>query len=183
MKNKKTTTEQGAARKKRLYIDLVIVAVIVGIIGFIYFWFTYNYAQDALGPIEAAMAKEGATKVCARGDNGHGPDNQKPWADAIYQVPGSHQQATETVRRAASAAGFSLVVDYPPINREDNSFYIDKTSKKSNYLGLGSGNVELLVEVYGSSVPADGNQCGVQSSANAPKDKTAVEVQINLPSF
>jgi hypothetical protein len=158
------------------------IIVVLGLI----FLFTYNYAQAAAGGMESALAKEGAAKVCDRGDNGHGPDNSSPWYYAIYRVPGDHEHATNLIRKAAANAGFSLKEEFPPINREDNKFYADRSSKKSNYLWLKPGNIELSAEVYGSSIPASNNGgdfCTLDKSSNPPTDKTTVSISIGLPSF
>lgn len=161
----------------------ILTLIICGAV-FIYLLVFHNYAQDALVPIESALTKEGATKACGRGDNGLGPDNRTPRAVVVYQVPGNQQQATDTVRHAASAAGYSLTEYNPDVyNPEGRKFYEDKTSEKSTYWGLKPGNVELSVEVYGSSFPTGDGSCGVQSSPNAPDYKTRVQIQISLPSF
>lgn len=111
-----TKKQTNYTKRSWLWVGIAsIIALIIGGFTFIFLLMIYGYAADALGPIESALTKEGATKACSRGDDGLGPDNRKPWANAYYQVPGNMQQATDIVRRAASAAGYTLTVDNPNV--------------------------------------------------------------------
>lgn len=79
------------------------------------------------------MVKTGAVTECNYGDPGLGPGNDRPWYDAVFQVPGNQDKATNLVRAAAKEAGYSLIDGPAPGDPEDNKFYSDQVSKKSTH--------------------------------------------------
>lgn len=182
MKKQEGATAVAQSRsRKRVWIAGILAIAALLIVGFFY-WFTHNYAQEAAGSLEAALAKEGAVKKCNIGDNGLGPDNRSPWYSVIYEIPDNQDSAVGLVKRAASASGFSLVEEYPNINREDNRFLSDSSSKKSGYFGLQSGKQKLSVTVLGSKeYDPNASFCSVKSSSD--KSKTTITLQLTLPDY
>jgi len=165
---------------------IVSVAVIVGLlwVGMTLFKSsTANHAEEVAKPLEVALNKSGATKQCSRGDRGWGGDNTMPWYDAIYEVPGNRETATELLHKAAKESGYVLTQGKLPPSPEDNKFLEDRTSKKSAYSDLVDGNIVLTITIYGShTFTGAGDQfCTVTKRDNPPTDKTTIQFTINMP--
>lgn len=186
---KEQSTQVKTGNKKRGWKKLTVVAVILVIIAlafvFIRYQIVHNYAQDEARVFEQALIAKGAVKQCDRSATGRGWDQSEPWYAALYEVPGNRNEAAELVSQAAKDAGYSLNEVFPDIVREDNRFFEDRTSKPSRISALENGNIEVIVEVYGSSTHTDGDDpfCTVTKRENPPIDRTTVDVTFNLPSY
>jgi hypothetical protein len=157
-----------------------VVLILIGTTVYYY----RNYAAETARPLESALNKIGAKKMCTRVDDGRGWDNEMPWYKGVFEVPGDRQTATELVRAAFEGKGYHLTDGPYPLNPEDNKFYSDKTSKQSRYGNLKEGNVEVNLTVFGSKVYAKGRQfCGVEDVSNPPTNKTTISFGLNLPAF
>jgi hypothetical protein len=166
---------------KKLWIAGSLAVVALLIVG-LFYWLTHNYAQEAASSFEAALAKEGAIKKCDIGSNGLGPDDRTPWYSAIYEIPAGQEPAISLVKQAASASGFSLTEEYPNINREDNRFLGDSSSKASGYFGLKSGKQQLSVTVFGSKeYDPSARFCSAKNSSDS--SKTTINLQLSLPDY
>jgi hypothetical protein len=130
-----------------------------------------------------SLDKAGGVKKCAAGDIGRGPDNDRPWYYAVYEMKGGRDEAAAEFISIAKDNGYTLTDNSAGVNVEDDLLYADKTSKQSPYSQLASGNVNLLVDVYGSKTHngKNGYLCGVTKNDNPPKDKTTIRFTINLP--
>lgn len=140
-----------------------------------------NRAVEAAAPLESSLVKSGAVKQCSRSDSGRGPDNNRPWYDAIYQIPTTRDGALAFLNQAAEQNGFHLTNSTTPANPGDNKFYGDTTSKHSTYTDLQDGNIEVAVTVFGSSTYTGDSLCTVTKTANAPSSFTTVLLTVNLP--
>lgn len=184
MKNPPETKTSFAKRK--LWIVVGIVLLGISVVGWLVFELLFrNLAAETARPLEASLQKIGAVKQCNRSAPGRGPDNTEPWYYAIYEVPGDREEATGLVRKAASEAGYALKDGPEPGNPQDNKFYSDKTSKKSPYAKLQSGNIDLRFTVYGSSTYTgeDDQFCTITRRENPPHDKTTIRLHVNLPEY
>jgi hypothetical protein len=185
----KTSLETPSEAQRRK-LPLALVAVAAGIVVAGLAWTTWqyqtrNYAKEVASPLEKSLMAVDAVKKCSRDDPGRGTDNNRPWYYAVYEVPGGRQEATGLVRTAAKQAGYTLKDGPEPVNPEDNKFYSDKTSKQNAYPQLRDGNIDLSVDVYGSSTyTGEGDQfCTVTRRDNPPTDKTTIRFTIGLPEF
>jgi hypothetical protein len=174
--------------KKSPHKKLILAVAIllgIGLLGWLaYSWYqsaTVNYAQEAARPLEDALVKAGAVKVCSNGDAGLGPDNRKPWVYELYEISGDKNSSIALIQNAAKESGFSLSPATSPANLENNSFYSDNSTKKNPYTGLKDGYIELIAEVYGSKAySGDISLCTVKTSSSS-SNKTTLDITINLP--
>lgn len=64
-----------------------------------------RYGPNPAGAVAAALGsvveQDGGARVCGRGDPGLGPDNVRPWYDAVYAVPPDDRLQGRLERRAA----------------------------------------------------------------------------------
>lgn len=142
-----------------------------------------NYAEDAAKPIEAALVRSGAAKMCSRGDAGKGPDNDEPWYTAVYEAPGGMNEAIELVKRAANQSGFNLVEGDLSPNPEDNKFYSDRTTKESSYNDLKDGPLELKIKLYGSKAYDKASPFCAVSPEGYNGKATTISFSISLPEY
>lgn len=158
----------------------VIVAFTAAAGAYVYYIF-HNYAQDAAQPIESALIRNGAVKVCSGGDAGRGPDNTRPMYTAQYQINIGKTEANQLVARVASDNGFTL--SQKDSTGENVEQYVDNTNKKSNYPGFDNGNVELGISVVnGSDKPLTCTTDGKNyATLQADEAHTVVYLGVSLP--
>jgi hypothetical protein len=185
--NQKTKSGSNTKRSRIIAtaIGLMLILASVASAWFVRYQIEHNYAEDSAHQFEKALIQRGAAKQCSRGDTGRGWDNKSPWYKAVFEVPGNREEATELVRQAAEEDGYSLTETMGPGNPEDNKFYADKTSKRSSFSDLETGNLDFRVEIYGSSSHTDGKDpfCTVTKRDNPPLDRTTVDITLNLPAY
>lgn len=165
-------------RPRRFRLWPAMTAAIILILGYSVSLFFHGYAREVAIPVEKALTQVGAEKKCSEEHTGRGFDNQTPWYDAYYEIPGTMDEATEKIRMAFEKAGLKLTDGPYPPNPMDNRFFSDHTSRKSPYSDLNEGNVRYLVTVYGQA----GNKNGV-CGRPLPYGKTAFYLTVNLPEF
>ena len=145
-------------RNKRL---AGIVLSILVIITAIYLVFSIqqrsrvNYAEEIARPFEKALVKSGGVRRGSSGDAGRGSDNQRPYYDAGYIIPGDKEQVRALVRKVAADEGFSLTQASSNnrgylgavADKYISSWYFDDTTKSSPYNDLKSGKIQLGFQV------------------------------------
>lgn len=87
MKEKKQSSVQV---KPRPILALTLGALIIGLIWLIIWLLLFrNYAQEVAQPLEGALIRAGASKVCQGGDPGRGPDTIAPGYVALFKTSAS----------------------------------------------------------------------------------------------
>jgi hypothetical protein len=176
--------------KKPLNKLIIVFVIVVGIgaVGWlVYSWWkttTVNYAQEVAKPLEDALVKAGARKVCSNGDAGQGVDNRTPWLQDLYYYTGEKTQAEQLAQRVASENGYSLQhaskENRGPINVADefiDMWYYDHSSKKSSYSQLSNGNIEIafIIDSSGKGYVCD--------NASLPNSTTVIGIDVRMPDF
>jgi hypothetical protein len=184
--------------KKKLVIVAIVVmgAVLLGWIG--YSWYqsvTVNYAQEVAKPLEEALVRAGAIKMCTTGNSGQGlmNDNNQPWYEGYYELPQAREKAFDIINGIASQNGYKLT-HASPSNRgflgiPDNyisDWFFDDTSKTSKYSGLASGNVKLSFGVNNDGTHEISNiSCGTKQAVviNSGEASSMITLNIKLPNY
>lgn len=169
--------------KKKLVGAIIIFLVLLAIASSAWFFSLAknNYAKEAIKPFETALEKNGAKKLCENGDSGRGSDNRKPWIHLLYEIPGNKERAARLVVQSAKLSGLSLSSYNPPIDVQDNAFYIDRSAYSNNEF-LKQGNTELIVEIFGSrAFSGDHTSCTVVEQKTPSDDQTTIDVTLTLP--
>ncbi len=163
--------------KRKIDIIVAVLVCVVAVVGLSVWWFAHNYAKDAARPLEVALSNGGAVKVCDSGDPGRGPDNYAPNYAALYEFAGHKEDAAKLVREAATHEGYSLISQQSPYSYI--SWYVDSSTKKSNYSGFSNGNVAIRFSVYGA-----GEKKLYCNSKPLQSDEThtAISLEVVLPS-
>lgn len=171
---------------KKLIVTAIAVVGIVLLGWLVYMWYqsvTVNYAQEVAKPLEEALVKAGAKKMCSNGDAGRGPDNRTPWLQDFYYLPMEQQQAEKLMYKVTDENGYKLShaskESRGPVNVADefvDMWYYDYSSKTSPYTNLQAGNIKLAVIV-------DGTGAGYKCSDSVPSNTTVIGVDVKLPNY
>jgi hypothetical protein len=182
-KPKRDSSTKTKSRTRVILVPLLVFAAVVAIAaGLLYFFFLHNYAEDAARPIENALTRNGAVKVCSSGDAGRGPDNTQPHYGAQFQLNVNKNEATQLVTKIAKDNGFNL-------GQRDSAYeyidqYSDNTSKKSTYPGFDRRNIELGVTINSDS-SAKPLSCSMDGknwiTLKADATHTVVSIVVSLP--
>ncbi len=161
---------------------LGVIALVVGaIVWGVGYYFLHSYAEDAAKPIEAALIKAGAVKVCTSGDPGRGPDNLSPNYTARFQFSVGRDEAIAILKKAANEHGFTNLVETRNESGTIDAFS-DRTSQKSTYKGFDTGNINVGLDAY-SNTRKDGLGCAMENiSLVGDATHTAVSLSVSLPS-
>jgi hypothetical protein len=127
-------------KQKNRTVLKIVGLIIAGIVLFclIALFFFNNRAKESLQGLERSLLSNGATKVCERGDGGHGPDNSTPWYEAILSIAKNEDDTISLVRKFAKEDGFDFthatLQNRGPIGVDDkfiDKWYFDVTSAKA----------------------------------------------------
>jgi hypothetical protein len=170
-----------------IVLALTLIFVVLGGWYFISHISTPNYAADISTAFSSDLKTAGATKVCATGDTGRGPDNRNPWYQAYYSIPKNEDDTIVVVSSIAAQEGYKVkratVGNEGPITGVDDRFidkwYFDDTSKRSPYAALKDGYIELVV-----TVNADGTDkaCGA-GRLRIDSSTSVIGLRIQLPDY
>jgi hypothetical protein len=187
----KTPTDTKSNNKRKLPLVLIALAVVV-LAGLSWLvvrnYQTKNYAEEVASPLEKSLAKADGVKKCSRGDAGRGSDNQQPWYESYFAVPGGKAEATAAINSAANEAGYQPV-SASSSNKGHLSFisdaYIqdwsfDDASKPSPYKDLADGPVKLAFGVNASGAK---EACGKDTSNVVDDAHSVVNIRVQLPEF
>lgn len=177
--------------KKKLAAIAVVTLLLVTAMGYVIYSFMQprssgNYAEDIAKPLEEALAKAGANRVCTGGDDGKGWDNDVPYYGATYTLKSDKESVIKLADQIAQDQGFKLQ-HASPTNRGPLSsiadiyierWYFDTTSKESPYTDLEKGTIQLTSSVAG---PGEKNTCNQDEVL--PADTTMVGFGVSLPEF
>jgi hypothetical protein len=153
-----------------------------------------NYAEESAKPFEDGLIAEGAVKKCSYGDGGYGTDNDEPWHNAYYELPGSRDKAIALVNSIATKNGYNLT-HASPVNRGHlgavadtfiDNWYFDNTNKTSPYQDLQSGQIELAFGVNNDG-PHELSQISCQTkepiAINSSATQSMISLEVRLPEF
>jgi hypothetical protein len=168
--------------KKYALLGLIFIAIAI----FAFFVQRYLFSNRALevaDPIQTALMKKGARKICENGDGGRGPDNQTPWSQVFYDLPVDKHEAQAAVYQIADQNGFKLT-HASPKNRgflgAVADVFIDKwyfsTNKTVPYNDMEPGQIQLAFAVDG---PGSTYECG----GKLQQGHSVVGVDVRLTSF
>lgn len=171
--------------KKKLVIIAVVAVLLVVAIGYVAYSFMQprssgNYAEDVAKPLEEALVRAGATKICETGDPGKGPSNEEPWYTAYFETSKDNSQAISLINDVSKQNGYSLI----QMNEGFKGYlgdraYFDSTKESVGYPELESGKVELMMALTNSG-PLHG--C-VGKTIENDTNKTALTLELRLPDY
>ncbi len=175
------------SNRKNLKRTIVVVAscVVLAAAGSLFYLIQShyrNYAQETAKPLEQALKKAGAIKMCESGDAGRGPDNTAPWYYAIYELDGDRQKSADTLMTAVHTGGYQLT-SQPSDSNSVN--YIDNVTKQSPYSDLRQGNVGLSVEIFNTNNVYDkgSHTCSIKKTDKSNDGETFTRITLSLPEF
>lgn len=115
-------------------------------------------------------------KACGSGDPGRGPDNYMPHYASLYELNASKDDAVKLIMKAATENEFNLTRTSSPYSYVE--WYWDTVGKKSDYPGLGNGNVTVRFNVYGAGEKK--LYCN-QQPLQSDETHTAISLEVRLP--
>jgi hypothetical protein len=178
-------------------LSFLVLAAIIIVLGAI----TYvnssrhdgNYAKETAKPIEDALTKAGATKMCSNGDSGKGIDNKEPWHEAYYVIPKSRDKTVELINDIANANGYKLShaskdnrnFRGAPADEFIGNWYFDNSTKTAPYSGLKSGNIQLSFGLNNDGAhKISGTSCGKSEVViNSDQNNTMITTSVRLPDY
>lgn len=159
---------------------LSILAILAALLFWAYVSLTFNYAAQAMAPIEADLAQVGAVKKCSSGDAGRGPSNLEPRHTSRYEIAKDKVATEAAILKVAENNGFNLKHSDSPY--ESIEWYADRTTKDSPFSALKSGKVELVVSLY-SNTKEKPLACFDGSYLPADATQTAFTITLGLPAY
>ena len=141
--------------KKYFRITVIVVAAIVVILSAWYLLSRFlNPAYYAAKPLEAALIKAGAERLCNKADSGLGFDNNEPWYDAFYKTNQSHEEIIASIEESARSTG--------AISQERKT----NPKTKQKYINIRyDDNTAVAINVYeGYSFATNEGFCGVEKT-------------------
>jgi hypothetical protein len=188
----------------KLKNNLIVGTILV--IGFIFLYqFTFvgniinqfilpNYAKEVAMPIEKALEKAGAVKVCESGDKGFGIDNDSPWYRAYIKTSLNKDDTVRILKETTKDNGYNLV-QASPENRGYldsiadayiHKWYFDNSKKQTNNPLLKKEPIELSIGTENEkSIELSGLVCNTPNDITITSDKqnTLLQIEVSLPSF
>lgn len=178
---KDQATKNKSAKRKNLTL-VAIFGVAVAAVGL---WLAFsligaqkNYAQQAAKPLEDALIKAGATKVCDTGDSGRGADNRTPWYTVYLESSKSHEAAKNLIVDIAKTNGFSVQQAAEGAKGYlGDVVYEDKNTASVN-TDLKDGSVNLAIALTNS-----GTLHACKDDVTNDAEHTAITLEVRLPEF
>ena len=105
-----------------------------------------NYAKEAIEPIDRALVKAGAVRICEDPVSGREPGSMQPSYTANYQFNVSADETLQVLQRIAKENGYSPTL--LPGDDEQVPSYQDDSGKASPYPDLETGNISFGFSLY-----------------------------------
>lgn len=168
--------------KRKNFTLVAIFGVVVVAVGL---WLAFslmgaqkNYAQQTARPLEDALIKAGAAKVCDTGDSGRGADNRTPWYTVYLESSKNREAAESLIVDVAKANGFSVQRAAEGTKGYLGDAVYEDKSKVSTKADLKDGSTELAIALTNSG-PLHACKDDITNDA----DHTAISLEVRLPEY
>lgn len=183
-----------SSKKKKIWIAACSAVVVLAVL---IIWLAYaiipqtifsgltnyympNYAKDVARPIETALIKSGANKVCENATDGRTASSAEPIYNAYYQFSMPDKEVTQILQRIAKDNGHKL--QSVPSDDKSVQNFEDRTSKNSTYTDLNPGKVEIVATLYSDTSDKHLAYCGGKGLVG-DATHTILSLSVGLPSF